>query len=177
MHANRLYIPGEIREQGLALNLSMMAWRRFGLEVNTGDMTGAPIAVPVILVDAHNQTVVEIDAHPTHDGFYAMAVPIGAGRFTAGIQWGQAFECVQIESLRFFIAESFGMVNDDASVAAPAVHDGMEMLAGGLFRCAGPAALTMVPAPQLQRETDVLLHIVFRPVVRRQGQAEVKRAA
>jgi FMN phosphatase YigB (HAD superfamily) len=177
MHANRLYIPGEIREQGLALNLSMLAWRRFGLEVTTGDMAGAPVRVPVILADAHDQTVVEIDAQPTHDGFYAMAVPVGAGRFTAGIQWGAAFDCVQIESVRFFIAESFGMVNDDASVAAPVVHDGMETIADGLFRCAGPAALTMVPAPQLQRETDLLLQIVFRPVVPRRRTVEAKQAA
>jgi hypothetical protein len=177
MHANRLYIPGEIREQGLALNLSMLAWRRFGLEVTTGDMAGTALQVPVILVDAEGQTVVDIDAHPTHDGFYAMAVPIGAGRFTAGVQWGAAFECVQIESARFFVAESFGMVNDAVSVAAPVIHDGMETIADGLFRCTGPAALTMAPAPQLQRETDILLHIVFRPVLRRASASAVKVAA
>lgn len=177
MHASRLYIAGEIREQGLALNLSMLAWRRFGLEITTGDMAGAPARVPVILADAYDQTIVDIDAHPTHDGFYAMAVPVGAGRFTAGIQWGAAFDCVQIESARFFIAEDFGMVSDAVSAPAQMLHDGLELIAGDLYRCAGPAALTMVPAPQLKRETDVLLHIVFRPVVRRQDSAEVKAAA
>jgi hypothetical protein len=69
------------------------------------------------------------------------------------------------------------MTSDAASAPAPAVHDGMETIADGLYRCAGPAALTMVPAPQLQREVDVLLHIVFRPIVRRDEAAEVRQAA
>jgi hypothetical protein len=69
------------------------------------------------------------------------------------------------------------MTNDSASVQALVLHDGMETIADGLYRCSGPTALTMVPPPQLQRETDVLLHIVFRPVVRRSEAAEVKQAA
>jgi hypothetical protein len=177
MHAERIYIPGEIRGHGLALNLSMLAWRRFGLEITTGDMTGTSMQLPVILADATGEAVIEVDAHSTHDGYYAMAIPLGAGRFTAAIQWGAALDCVQIESTRFHVVESFGMTSDSASVPAPALHDGMEALADGLFRCAGPAALTVVPPPSLKRETDVLLHIVFRPIVRRTGAAEVKRAA
>jgi len=177
MHAERIYIPGEIRGHGMALNLSMLAWRRFGLEITTGDMTGTPMKLPVILADAQGETLIEADAHPTHDGFYAMAIPLGAGRFTAGVQWGAALDCVQIESARFHVVESFGMTNDSASVPAPVVHDGMEMIADGLFRCTGVAALTVVPPPQLKRETDILLHIVFRPIVRRNDAAEVKRAA
>ncbi|GAO40526.1 hypothetical protein SCH01S_48_01880 [Sphingomonas changbaiensis NBRC 104936] len=176
MHAERIYIPGEIRGHGLALNLSMLTWRRFGLEITTGDMSGTPMRLPVILADAQGETLIEIDAHPTHDGYYAMAIPTGAGRFTAAVRWGAALDCVQIESARFHVVETFGMT-DGISVPAPVLHDGMEAIADGLFRCAGPAALTMVPPPQLKRETDVLLHIVFRPVVRRDGAADVKQAA
>jgi hypothetical protein len=177
MHAERIFIPGEIRGHGLGLNLSMLAWRRFGLEITTGDMAGTAMRLPVILADAQSETVIEVDAHPTHDGYYAMAIPLGAGRFTAGIRWGAALDCVQIESTRFHIVETFGMTSDAASAPAPAVHDGMETIADGLYRCAGPAALTMVPAPQLQREVDVLLHIVFRPIVRRGEAAEIRQAA
>jgi hypothetical protein len=57
------------------------------------------------------------------------------------------------------------------------LHDGMETIAEGLYRCAGPAALTMVPPPPLQRETDVLLHIVFRPVAWRRECLDAKQAA
>ncbi|MBS0505005.1 MAG: hydrolase [Proteobacteria bacterium] len=177
MHARRIYIPGEIRGHGMALSLSMLAWRRFGLELTTGDMTGTPMTLPVILADATGETMIEAEAHPTHDGFYAMALPVGAGRFTAGVQWGSALECVQIDSARFFVAESYGMVSDASSVPAPMVHDGMETIADGLFRCAGPAALTMIPPPQLKRNVDVLLQIVFRPVVRREDAVEAKAAA
>jgi FMN phosphatase YigB (HAD superfamily) len=177
MHAERIYIPGEIRGHGLALNLSMLAWRRFGLEITTGDMAGTAMRLPVILADATGETMIEADARPTHDGFYAMAIPLGAGRFTAAIRWGAALECVQIESARFHVVESFGMTNDSASVQALVIHDGMETIADGLYRCAGPTALTMVPPPQLKREVEVLLHVVFRPVVRRDEAADLKQAA
>jgi FMN phosphatase YigB (HAD superfamily) len=177
MHAERIYIPGEIREHGLSLNLSMLAWRRFALEITTGDMAGAPIKVPVILADAQGQAVIDAEAHPTHDGFYAMAVPVGAGRFTAAVQWGSAFDVVQIDSARFHVVESFGMTNDGGSVAAQLVHDGMERVAGDLFRCSGPAALTMAPPPNLSRPVELLLHVVFRPVVRRGEAGELAQAA
>lgn len=178
MHADRMFVPGEIRGTGLALNLSMLAWRRFGLEMTTGDMAGTPIKVPAILVDAAGaEAVFDADAYPTHDGYYAMALPVGAGRFTVGLRWGDAFECVQIDSARFFVAESFGMVSDARSVPAQTIHDGLEPIAGDLYRCTGPAALSMIPPPPLKREVDVLLHIVFRPVVRREEAVEIRKAA
>jgi FMN phosphatase YigB (HAD superfamily) len=177
MHADRMFVPGEIRGAGLSLNLSMLAWRRFGLEMTTGDMAGAPITVPAILADATGEAMFDAEAHPTHDGYYAMALPVGAGRFSVGLRWGDAFECVQIDSARFFVAESFGMVDDSKSVPAQLVHDGMELLAGDLFRCSGAAALTMIPPPALKRDVDVMLHIVFRPIVRRGDTVEMKQAA
>lgn len=178
MHADRMFVPGEIRGAGLSLNMSMLAWRRFGLEMTTGDMAGAPITVPAILCDAAGgEAVFDAEAYPTHDGYYAIALPVGAGRFTVGLRWGDAFECVQIDSARFFVAESFGMVSDDKSVPAQIIHDGLEPVAGGLFRCSGPAALSMIPPPPLKREVDVLLHVVFRPVVHRGEAVEMREAA
>jgi len=178
MHADRMFVPGEIRGAGLSLNMSMLAWRRFGLEVTTGDMAGAPLRIAAILADANGgEALFDAEAFPTHDGYYAIALPIGAGRFTVGLRWGEAFECVQIDRARFFVAESFGMVADDRSVPAHMVHDGMESVAGDLYRCAGATALTMIPPPRMKRDVDALLHIVFRPVVRRGETVEIRQAA
>ena len=69
------------------------------------------------------------------------------------------------------------MVDGSQSVPAQMIHDGMERMADDLFRCAGPASLTMIPPPGLERDTDVLLHIVFRPVVRRARAVPMKAAA
>jgi FMN phosphatase YigB (HAD superfamily) len=177
MHADRMFVPGEVRAAGLSLNLSMLAWRRFGLEMTTGDMAGTPLHIPAILADASGEAMFDAEAFPTHDGYFAIALPIGAGRFTVGLRWGDAFECVQIESARFFVAESFGMVADSRSIPATMVHDGMEHLTGDLYRCAGATALTMIPPPAMKREVDALLHIVFRPVVLRGETVEIKAAA
>ena len=140
-------------------------------------MAGAPLHVPAILADANGEAMFDAEAFPTHDGFYAIALPVGAGRFTVGLRWGAAFECVQIESARFFVAESFGMVSDNRSIPAPMVHDAMECVAGDLYRCAGETALSMIPPPRMKRDVDALLHIVFRPVVRRGEPVEMKQAA
>ncbi len=177
MHADRMFVPGEIRGAGLSLNLSMLAWRRFGLEMTTGDMAGAPITVPAILADATGEAMFDAEAYPTHDGYYAMALPVGAGRFSVGLRWGDAFDCVQIDATRFFVAESFGMVDDAKSVPAQQIHDGMEVVAGDLYRCTGPTALTMIPPPSLKRDVDVMLQVVFRPVVKRGAAVELKQAA
>lgn len=177
MHADRMFVPGEIRSAGLSLNMSMLAWRRFGLEITTGDMAGAPLRIPAILADANGEAMFDAEAFPTHDGYYAIALPVGAGRFTVGLRWGEALECVQIDSARFFVAETFGMVSDNRSAPAQMVHDRMECLTGDLYRCAGETALTMIPPPRMKRDVDALLHIVFRPVVRRSNPVEIRRAA
>jgi len=84
----RMYLPGELQPHGLPLNLSLFSANRFGLDLRSGDFRCGAVKLPVLLADDRSQTAIEVDAHLTHDGYYLATVPVGAGRFAVGVQFG-----------------------------------------------------------------------------------------
>lgn len=174
----RMYLPGELQNQGLPLNLSLFAVSRLGLDLRSSDFQTGSIPLSVILADKASQGIVQIDAHQTHDGYYLAAIPVGAARFSVGVQFGSSFEWVQIEEAAFQDVEAFGnpAKNKGPLIPANLIHEGMEEAAPGLFRC-GPNALTLVPPPSTTVDKPLVLALAFRPVVRRGEAAEIKRAA
>ena len=172
----RIFLPGELRRSGVALNLALFATRRFGLELTGADIQGEPIQLPVMLADQRGQIVVDVPAYPTQDGFYAAHVPIGAGKM-AGLQWGRLYDWLQIEDARFHAIEHFGDANlRGPGTPAQLVHDGLDNPAGDLFRCTGEAAFTLVPSPANRDGGNLVLSVVFRPIAGR-ASAAAKLAA
>src|SRR3546814_11872655 len=92
-----MYVPGEIQRHGLPLNMCLFSASRFGLDIRSKDFDVGAIKLPVILADARGETVMEFDAYPTAEGFYRVQVPIGAGKYTAAIQFGALCEWVQVQ--------------------------------------------------------------------------------
>jgi FMN phosphatase YigB (HAD superfamily) len=177
-NALRMYLPGELRQHGLPINLSIFASRRFGLDLRKTDFDVGAIQLPVMLMDAHGEHLtMDVDAVPTIDGYYQALVPIGVGQFTVGAQFGRIAEWVQIDETSFHpVAEFLESKAIEDSVPAPSLADGIEDMGSGLMRCtAGDAAFLLVPPP-IATEA-MLLSIVFRPVVRRQDAAKELRAA
>ena len=106
-------------------------------------------------------------------GWFVAAIPIGACRYTVGVQFGRLYDHVQIESARFLPVSAFmaGATADHAMArdASPSV-EGMEQVAPYLFRCRDNQAFLMVPPPEpLPRSPDaaMMLAIVFRPIAPR----------
>ncbi len=171
----RVFLPGELRRSGVALNLALFATRRFGLELTGGDIQGEPITVPVMLADERGQVIVDIPAYPTQDGFYAANIPVGTGKM-AGIQWGRAYDWLQIEDARFYPVKYFGDISRRGpGTPAQMVHDGLENPAGDLFRCAAETAFTLVPPPANRDGGNLVLTVAFRPIAGR--KSEVARLA
>lgn len=177
--AARMYLPGEIRGTGLPHTLSLLAARRFGLELTRADFNGDPIKLPVLLADERGQAALQIDAWPTHDGYYAAAIPAGAARYTVAVQWGQVCDWVQIQEAAFHRVEGFGQpgAKQQEPVAAVQIHDAMDDAGGGLFRCTTEAAFTLAPPPSGIKGEAMLLHVIFRPVVRRGDALTARKAA
>lgn len=172
-HAARMFLPGELQGQGqgLALNLSLFSVSRLGLDLRTSDFQVGALCVPVIMADATRQDILPIEAYPTHDGYYAMAIPIGAGQFTLGVQLGAVCEVVQIEDAKFYRVEApdeRGL--PPRSIPASTMHDGMHPVAEGLFRCDANGVL-LVPPPGGTGSDPLMLSLVFRPVLRRTAVA------
>jgi hypothetical protein len=176
---NRVFLPGELQPHGMPLNLSLFSTNRFALDLRSGDFRGAGLKLPVILADNRGQTMIEVDAWPTHDGFYLATIPVGAGRFAAGIQLGALCEWAEVDQLVFYPVKGFSPdkpADLAAPIAAAALHEGMTQEAPGLFRCSPGALMLVPPVPGLTAEPH-LLSITFRPIVRRDPQLALREAA
>ena len=171
--AERMYLPGELQPHGLPLNISLFSTNRFGLDLRGGDFRCGSVRLPVILADDRAQTMIELEAHVTHDGYYLATVPVGAGRFAVGVRFGALCDWVQIDEAAFYPVDGFSpesLEERRAPSAAPAIHENMAEEAPGLFRC-GPASLMLVPPTVGITREPHLLAITFRPIVRRDAQS------
>lgn len=174
---DRMYLPGEIQPHGLPLNLSLFSANRFGLDLRSSDFRTGAIKLPVLVADDRTQTMVEVEAHATHDGYYCATVPVGAGRFAVGVQFGAVCDWLQIDECAFHPVDGFGVSHGDkapAPIEAQVVREGMTEEAPGFFRCT-PTALMLAPPPANVGTVPHLLAITFRPLVIR--RAEELRAA
>ena len=177
--AERLFLPGELQPHGLTLNLSLFSANRFALDLRGSDFRGAVLKLPVILADNRSQTIIEVEAHSTHDGFYLATIPVGAGRFAAGIRLGAVCEWAEVDQLAFYPVGGFSP--DEPTEAAKPIPaaimpEGMIEEGRGLFRCTPDALMLVPPAPGLTGEPH-LLSFTFRPIVRRDRKLVLREAA
>jgi FMN phosphatase YigB (HAD superfamily) len=171
----RMYIPGELQRHGLPLNLSLFSASRFALDLRSSDFDVGAVQIPVILIGAHGQTVVDVAAHPTAEGYLRVAVAIGRGQLTAAVQLGAIAEWVQVDEVAFHSLETLEKVTAPPGVPAAFVVDAMEQAAPGLYR-ASDTGVVMVPPPAKAREPLVLV-MIFRPVVWRARETLAQAAA
>jgi FMN phosphatase YigB (HAD superfamily) len=173
-NSERMYMPGELQPQGIAMNLSFFSINRFALDLRGGDFMTGPIRVPAILTDGKADAVTGYDAVPTHEGYYILTVPIGAGRFSAGIQFGTLFEMVQVEEVNAYDLATFPL-GTASPIACGTLYDGASRVSDGIFRFEENGML-FVEAPKGRFEDPLLLVVVFRPIMSRTGEA-LRRAA
>ena len=164
--ADRMYLPGEVQRHGLPLALSLVTVGRFGLDLRHNDFQVGMIDVPVLLADAHGQSLITGQAHATHDGYYLLTVPAGTGSFAIGVQLGAVAEVVQVEEVAFYPVADFTTYGCKPAAAATPMFDAMEAIAPGLHKCR-ESGLVFVPPPAEPGVEPMLLAIAFRPVVRR----------
>lgn len=172
--AKRMFLPAELRGHGLPLSLALMAQRRFALDLRRADFDDPGIRLPIIVADGHEVSVHEIEASRTHDGYFAASVPIGAGRYAIGVQFGQLYEWVEVRAVEFLpaFALTAGAVGQ-AELRAPArpSFEQMEHVAGDLLCCIDPTAFMMVPPPGGREGEELILSVVFRPIVARDTES------
>jgi FMN phosphatase YigB (HAD superfamily) len=174
---DRMFLPGEIQPHGLPLNLALFAANRFNMDLRAGDFRAGALKLPVIVADDRSQTVIEVDAYATHDGYYVATIPVGAGRFAVGIQFGALCEWLQLEEASYYpVADYMENLAEVRPVDATPIFEGMTAESGGLYRC-GPNALMLAPPPAGLGPEAHLLAVTFRPVAMRAAEAEIRQAA
>ncbi|MGK6356661.1 HAD family hydrolase [Sphingomonas sp. DT-207] len=168
--ARRMYLPAELHGEGLAIKLSLLAQKRFGLGLKFADFVDRSIELPVIVADGTQANTTIVTATPTHDGYYLAPIPIGDCRYSVGLQFGQLFDWLQVESATFMPVEDF-LSEKAAPPERPAMPslEGMEQTAPHLFRCEDEFAFMMVPPPPREDDRPMMLAVVFRPIAPREG--------
>jgi len=168
--AERMYLPAELRGQGLPLNLTLLALNRFDLGLRYADFCDQGVEVPILIADGNEVVTSSVRATPTHDGYFLATVPVGASRFAVGLQFGRNWEWLQIASARFVPVEHFmddARANAEGAAEALPSLEGMEQTAPYLFRCQDEHAFLMVPPNATAGDEQLMLAVAFRPLVER----------
>jgi FMN phosphatase YigB (HAD superfamily) len=177
--SQRMFLPAELRGKGLPTSLTLLAQRRFGLDLRYPDFCDHSVEVPLLIADGQKAFIDTVAATPTHDGYYVAAIPVGYGQYTIGLQFGRRYEWLQIQSARFLPVTAFLTGEaDHARSVVPAMPscEGMEQVAPHMFRCDGPEAFLMVPPPEGAADEPMMLAVVFRPLVEREPDAAIAAA-
>jgi FMN phosphatase YigB (HAD superfamily) len=168
--SERMYLPAELHGEGLAVKLTLLAHKRFGLALKYADFIDRTITLPVLIADGRTVDTATITATPTHDGYFVAPIPISDCRYAIGLQFGQLYEWLQVESAVFMPVDRFLSERQRAGaeeVAAVPTLEGMEQAGPHLFRCEDRAAFMMIPPPKRNDARAMMLAVVFRPIVAR----------
>lgn len=168
--SERMYLPAELKGQGLAPRLTVLAMRRFGLPFNFADFTDKTVELPVIFADGQTGNVVEqtIAASATHDGFYVAAVPMGEARYGIALRLGAKFKWVELDSVRImpqsdFLSENLPFI--ERHITPEPLLEGIERVTPRLLHCHNEAGFLMVnPPTQVARREPLILLVAFRPL-------------
>lgn len=177
--SDRMYLPAELDGEGMSAKLSLLTQRRFGLPFKYADFIDRSVALPVIVADGKNATTGTVDATATHDGYFLAPIPIGDCRYSVGLQFGQLYDWLQIDSVAFMSVEAFlsekHQMDESQRPAAPSL-EGMVQVAPHLFQCQDEYAFMMVPPPPRIDDQPMMLAVVFRPIAARQPAAPATTA-
>ncbi|WOK36021.1 HAD family hydrolase [Sphingomonas sp. C3-2] len=164
-NSDSMFLPGELQQRGIHVNLSLFGSRRYGLDLRKHDFDAGQIDLPILIADGKSVSNASIEAYPTADGYYHALIPIGVAQLTIGLQLCRLYEWVQIEEVRFVHVEN--VMENGRSLPAIPVYDSMEQTAPGLFRCTAADGIMLVQPPIGRHSDAMALSIVFRPVVAR----------
>lgn len=164
---DRMYLPAELRGQGFPLSLTLMAGWRFDLDLRKADFHDHAVRLPIIVADRGSMIDSEVEAFPTHGGYFMASIPVGPGRYAIGLKFGALFEWVQIEAASFVPASRIGECDMGAAerLTADFLFEGIEAAGGGLMHCKEPYGFILVPPPAARE--PMVLNVTFRPIVAR----------
>jgi hypothetical protein len=153
----------------MPLRLANFAATRFAAPLTFADSVSGGITVPVIMVKPHGEVTGACPARPTHDGFAALCIPLGAERYPVVVQIGAVARHVEIETILAVPTSDYIQTRNGRpprEVALTPLLDGITEYAPGLWHCASDYAFAMLQPPALAEIDDLLLVMVFRPIGR-----------
>jgi hypothetical protein len=176
----RQFLPAELRAHGLPLTLTLLAQRRFGLDLRAPDFSFDHIALPVMVANRTQSSLATIEAMATYDGYYLAAIPIGRCEYSIGVLFGRDFERVQLHAASVSRQDALfdaGDLSAAVDVLPAAIHEGARLEADGVLTLGSNAAFTYFDPPALDARHQYVLNVVFRPLQRRARQPAAAAAS
>ncbi|SIN88342.1 hypothetical protein SAMN02745824_2157 [Parasphingorhabdus marina DSM 22363] len=171
-NTTRIYLPGELQQQGMQALLPNFASNRFALDLRQKDFQAEALTLPVVLADDKEHVQVDIEAHPTSDGYYQALIPAGMGSYNIAVMIGQVCDWLQIDDVSFHEVDNFSAKKlDDDTIPAYPVFESVVEKAPGLLACTAPDAFIMIPPSSISTGGQMMLSLVFRPTILRETSA------
>jgi hypothetical protein len=163
----RMFLPAELAEEGFATRLTHLATARFHMPLAAGDFAGDAGQITVILSDAHNATQIALPIRPTHDGFGAVCIPVGAGRFVAAVPFGTIAAYVEVRSIVAMPASEYLDSRHDSETRARAItpqFDAITPLTRHLWHCPDASGFALLQPPPVHDDANLVIVVVFRAI-------------
>ncbi len=164
----RMFLPAELAQEGLATRLAHLVTARFPMLLAAPDFADDRGTCPVILSDGHDATRVDLPIRPTHDGFAALAIPVGPGRMMAAVPFGALASHVEVHTITALPATEYLDSRHDSAartqVVAPQL-EGITALTPRLWHCPDPSGVALLRAAPVDAATNLVILVVFRTIV------------
>jgi FMN phosphatase YigB (HAD superfamily) len=166
----RTNYPVELRSAGIELATTFLTVNRYGLAIVPSDASLRREPVTALVVRGNDAATAHLEAHATHDGYFALLAPVGACDLNLGILFGR-YAWVQIESIELIKSTALHQ-NDESEHTEDARQyakfDAMQARAPGLYECLSDAAFMMIePRTRSVEPATFVCRIVFRPIALR----------
>jgi hypothetical protein len=153
----------ELRQIDLSLSALLFAQNRFGFNVMPSEASYRSETLQVLLTNPREHLVKDLAAAATHDGYFALRLPLGAG-LDVGVLFGRAYSWVQIDSVQL-VEAGRAEAGVDMEPGRAIVFDGMEHADNGLFQVGVDGMMYLPGLPEYARP-GLVCRVVFRPIAR-----------
>ena len=151
----------ELRYLEQSLATLLFSATRYGYEVRQSEASMRGIGFPVLIANAQQHSLTQVESFTTIDGFHVLHLPCSA-LFDMSVLWGQVLSAVQIDAIeRVPLARH--TVSDVIDASAQVVLDGVDAWTPTVHGLRAEAML-FVPRCSAEFHGTHLLRVVARPL-------------
>lgn len=162
--------PAEMRAAGLELSLALLMHHRLGLEFGLKDVNLRKEKINIILARGKESTQSTVEATGTHDGYFAIWLPVGNANIQVAIVFGHHYQWVQIDSAELIETSAFLKPNEGMHTTDcwSTMHfNQMNKHGENLYECSSTSSFMMMAPQNKPEDKKYVLRVVFRPTIRR----------
>lgn len=163
----RRNLAHELRYCGMELSLATLAVYRNELSLRSSDWNLRDEPLSVLYANARESSRQVISAQCTYDGFYRARVPIGSGSAHVGLLFGERYKWVQLIEAAVVPLELLAGDQPGFDVRGRLVFDQVKDHGDGVIECLGEAGFVMLPAGCVPVSGQLVMEIVYRPILDR----------